>query len=140
MEYCNFIFNSGKKLKCEKVDKIQSKCLRIIENCGTKVERQDEKILCVKYNICTLQQRRDMQLCSIMYRYSRIEDYIDSTITRENLRSEKKINFKCPFTKIVKIRKSPFYRGVDLWNSLKVEHHRAENKKRFKSLLSKTLL
>ena len=31
--------------------------------------------------------------------------------------------------------KQPFsYRGVDIWNSLKVEPHQAENKKRFKQL------
>ena len=51
------------------------------------------------------------------------------------LRSEEKIKFKCPFTKIAQIKKRPFYRGVDLWNSLKVQHHKAENKKRFKNLL-----
>ena len=74
-----------------------------------------------------------------MYRYSRNEKFIDMNVNRENLRSTNKIKFQCPFTKIVKIRKSPFYRGVDLWNSLRVEHHRAENKKRFKSILIQTL-
>ena len=72
-----------------------------------------------------------------MYRLSKVGRYIDHDVHRENLRSENKIKFKCPFTKVAKIRKSPFYRGVDLWNSLKVEHHRAENKKRFKTLLKK---
>ena len=61
--------------------------------------------------------------------------FIDHTMYRENLHSENKVKFHCPFTRISKIRKSPFYRGVDLWNSLKVAHHRAENKKRFKYLL-----
>ena len=91
-------------------------------------------------SICTLCHRRDMQLGSIMYRYSKNEPFIDSTVSQKNLRSENKIKFKCPFIKKTsQIRKSPFYRGVDLWNSLKVEHHRAENKKRFKCLLSQTL-
>ena len=94
--------------------------------------------LCNTYNIETLQCRRDTQLACTMYRLSRNDVYIDHSVHRENLRSESKIKFKYPFTKIVKIRKSPFYRGVDLWNSLKVEHHRAENKKRFKSLLKHT--
>ena len=78
-----------------------------------------------------------MQLGSIMYRYSKNELFIDSTVSRKNLRSENKIKFNSAQTS--KIRKSPLYRGVDLWNSLKVEHHRAENKKRFKCLLSQTL-
>ena len=52
-----------------------------------------------------------------------------------HLRSENKIKFVCPFTRVSKIKNSPFYRGVDLWNTLTVEQHRAENKKKFKNLL-----
>ena len=139
IEYCSFIFNTGKKVKIDKIDKIQSKCLRIIENCNDKLLRKEENILCKEYALTSLQQRRDVQLGCIMYKYSKNVLYIDKTENRENLRSEGKIKFKCPFTKISKIRSSPFYRGVDLWNSLKVEHHRAENKKRFKNLLIPTL-
>ena len=83
----------------------------------------------------SLQNRRDIQLACIMYRLCKFDRYIDHSVNRENLRSENKIKFKCAFTKVSKIRKSPFYRGVDLWNSLKIQHHRAENKKRLKNLL-----
>ena len=69
-----------------------------------------------------------------MYRLSKNERFIDHNTRRENLQSKNKIKFDCLFMRIAKIRKSPFYRGVDLWNSLKVQHHRAENKKRFKHL------
>ena len=44
---------------------------------------------------------------------------MDNWVNRENLRSEKKIKFNCPFTKVVNIRNRPVYRGVDLWNTLK---------------------
>ena len=40
LEYCNIIHNSGKKMKCDKIDNVQSKCIRIIENCYDKVERE----------------------------------------------------------------------------------------------------
>ena len=123
----------------DKIDKIQSKCLRIIENCYSRAFRLEENMLCIKYDICLLEKRRRLQLGSIMYRYSREESFLDTTVHRPNLRSENKVNFTRPFTKVEKIRKSPFYRGVDLWNTLKVEHHRAENKKRFKLLLKQTL-
>ena len=33
LEYCNVLFNSGKKSKLDKIDRVQSKCIRIIENC-----------------------------------------------------------------------------------------------------------
>ena len=135
LEYCNILFNSGKKQKVERVDKIQSKCVRIIENCYDVSKRAKEDVLCKTYNIESLQDRRDIQLACSMYRLSKLDRFIDHTVNRENLRSENKIKFSCPFTKISKIRNSPFYRGVDLWNSLRVQHHRAENKKRFKYLL-----
>ena len=70
--------------------------------------------------------------------YSKNTKFINNTVNRENLRSKGKMKFNCTFTKMVKVRKSPFYRGVDLWSSLRVEHHRAENKKRFTSQLLKT--
>ena len=89
--------------------------------------REKETVLCKTYNLESLQRSRDTQLVCTMYRLSRNDLYVDQNVYRENLRSEQKIKFKCPFTKIARIRKSPFYRGVDLWNSLKVEHHRAEN-------------
>ena len=69
----------------------------------------------------------------------KIDRYVDYTMSRENLRSENKVKFLCPFTRVGKIRKSPIYRGVDLWNSLKVQHYRAENRKRFKYLLKNAL-
>ena len=96
------------------------------------------KILCVKHSCSSIQswgsvlpsivEKRDQNSwgCPLLFLYH--------SVHRENLRSENKIKFKCPFRKIAKIRKSPFYKGVDLWNSLKVQQHRAENKKRFKNV------
>ena len=128
LEYCSMLFNSGKKSKIDKIDKIQSKCIRVIENCHDVSEREQETVICSRYKL----DSRDIQLACTMFRY---DHYIDHTVYRKNLRSENKIKFNCQFTKVAKIRKSPFYRGVELWNSLKVQHHRAENKKRFKQLL-----
>ena len=139
LEYCNFVFNSGKKSKLDKVDRVQSKCIQIIENSHDVQSREKETDLCTMFRIEPLQKRHEIQLACAMYRLSRNDRYIDHDTRRENLRSANKLRFKCPFTKVVKIRKSPFHRGVDLWNSLKVEHHRAEYKERFKTLLKNSL-
>ena len=139
LECCNIVHNSGKKLKCDKIDNIQSKCVRIIENCNIKAHRKQENVLNDEYKLVSLQSRRHMQLACIMYRYSRNQLFTDKYINRGYLRSEGKIKFKCTFSRVAKIRNSLFYRGVDLWNLLKVEHHRAENKKRFIKLLKDTL-
>ena len=114
LEYCNFLFNSGKKSRLDKVDRVQSKCIRIIENCHDVLSRAKELDLCTRFKIESLQKRRDMQLACIMYRLSKNEKFIDHSSRRENLRSENKLKFNCPFTRIAKVRKSPFYRGVDL--------------------------
>ena len=128
LEYCNTLFNSGTKKKLDNIDKIQSRCIRIIENCYDVAKKEKETVLCVMYNIDSLQNRRDIQLACAMFRLSKVDRFIDRSAHRENLRSENKIKCICPFTKIVKIRKSPFYRGVDIWNSMSVEQHRAKNK------------
>ena len=91
--------------------------------------REKETVLCDTYKLDSIQNRIDIQLACTMFRLSKTDLYIDHSIYCENLRSEDKIKFNCPFTRVAKIRKSPFYRGVDLWNSLKVKQHRAENKK-----------
>ena len=83
LEYCNILFNSGKKTKLEKVDKIQSKCVRIIENCYDVTKRANESDLCKLYNIESLQSRRDVQLACTMFRLSKFERYIDPTKSRD---------------------------------------------------------
>ena len=45
LEYCNVLFNSGKKLKVERVDKIKPKCVRIIENCYDVSKQAKESVL-----------------------------------------------------------------------------------------------
>ena len=42
LEYCNILFNNGKKGKLDKIDKIQSKCVRIIENCYDVSKREKD--------------------------------------------------------------------------------------------------
>ena len=135
LEYCNILYNSGKKSKLGKIDKIQTKCIRIIENCHNLLDPEKESIMCTRYNLDSLQNRRDIQLACTMYRLSKREMYVDHNVCRENSRSENKIKFVCPFTRVSKNKNSPFYRGVDLWNTLTVEQHRAESKKKFKNLV-----
>ena len=80
MEYWNIIFNSGSKSKLDKIDKIQLKCIRIIENCHDISSREKENVLCSRYNLDSLQNRRDIQLACIMYRLSKMNRYIDNTV------------------------------------------------------------
>ena len=71
LEYCNILFNSGKKSKLGKIDKIKTKCIRIIENSHNFLDREKESILCTRYNLDSLQNRRHIQLACTMYRLSK---------------------------------------------------------------------
>ena len=85
LEYCNILFNSGKKTKLEKLDKIQTKYIRIIENSYNVADRENESVLRSRYNLDSLQNRRDIQLACTMYRLSKRDLYVDHSILRENL-------------------------------------------------------
>ena len=65
---------------------------------------------------------------ALMYRLSRIDSYIDTTRPKIALSS---INEITPKTNLTKVMKSPYYRGVSLWDSLTEEVQRA-TKVRFK--------
>ena len=90
LEHCNFLLNSGKKCKLDEIDKVQSKCLRIIENCYYTGDRKKENVLCKDYNIDSLQRRRDnIQLACLMNMFSKREYCIDSNVKTSYLHSEK---------------------------------------------------
>ena len=80
MEYCNILFNSDKKSKLDRVDKFQTKCIRIVENCYDVSLRAKESTLCNEYKLHSLQTRRDIQLACTIYRLSEIDCYIDHTV------------------------------------------------------------
>ena len=70
-----------------------------------------ETDLCIKYGLDSLQNRRDVQMACTMYRLSKMDRYVDHTMYRENLRSENKVTFLCPFTRMGNIRKSHSMEG-----------------------------
>ena len=89
------------------------------------------------YNIISLSERRRKHHLSLMYRISTVESYIDVSRPGINLRSRNKIKFAVPATRLTKVIKSPFYRGVSLWDRLSIEVQRATTKVRFKQLIAK---
>ena len=112
LKYCNVIHNSGKKLKCNKIDKFNlNVCKCILEYCYDRDSRKDEDKLCKKYVLDSSQSPRDTQLACTVYRYiayiyiyiyiyiySRKNDLIEHAVKRENLRSEESLRFKRPLT------------------------------------------
>ena len=92
--------------------------MRLVEYCPVKENRKDINILLSSYNLDALENRRKRNIVNLMYDQSRENANIRDNSCTINLRSSKKIKMKSQFTRLTKVQKSPYYRGLDLWNLL----------------------
>ena len=123
---------SGTQAKIEKIERIQDKIVRTIAYKWKSDAREDIDILRVKYNIESLITRRKRSLLKIMYKQSLDEINIDNYRPDRILCSRNKVKLKSSFTRITKIQRSQFYRGVRLWNELPLDLQRERNIEKFK--------
>ena len=72
-----------------------------------------------------------------MFNESHNDDNIDYYRPERVLRSEDKVKIKSKFTRITKVQKSPFYRGVGLWNDLPMALQHKQSKPLFKKAINK---
>ena len=56
------------------------------------------------------------------------------------LNQQSKVKMISDFTKLTKIQRSPYYRGLKLWNSLPGNVQKEESKSKFKFKLSKCIV
>ena len=130
------MIDSGTQCKIEKLERIQDRIMRTIEYVYDVDKRENIDILKVRYNIENLGVRRKRNLLKIMFNQSQNVENIDSYRPDRTLRSCDKIKLKCNFTRITKIQKSPFYRGVSLWDSLPKELQKEQSRKTFKNIIN----
>ena len=89
------------------------------------------------FNVEPLKKRRKRNILNIMYDQSRNKEYLLIGTSHINLRSTKKVKMKSAFTKLTKVLKSPFYRGLELWNQLPIELQNEPSKVKFKNVIKK---
>ena len=130
MEYADFLIDSCTKATTEKLDRIQRRAVRIIDQARHRECTYDD--LLRLYDIETLVKRRKKHHLSVMYRHS--QDHTNLNDYRPNiaLRSNLKVRFKDNFTQLTKVQKSPYNRGVSLWDRLPAGVQRATTKVKFK--------
>ena len=116
------------------LDKLQDRAVKLIRN-GNHRDLSAQATEMMR-NITPLKERRKKHHLSLMYRLSRIEAYLENKQPEINLRSQHKIEFSIPATKLTKVLKSPFYRGVSLLDRLSLEVQRDPTKVRFKQLIT----
>ena len=134
MEYGDFLVDSCNKNKTEQLARIQKRAVKIIDQARHKDLSYNE--LFNLYNIEDLGMRRKKHHLSVMFRQSRDKDNLESYRPDIDLRSNSKVRFKSKITKLTKVQKSPYYRGITLWDRLPVAVQRATTKVKFKRDLS----
>ena len=134
LDYADFLVESAPMKEIRLLDKLQVRAVRLIRY-GNHRDVSDREIE-IRYNITSLSERRKKHHLSLKYRLSRIESYLENKRPEITLRSRNKIKFSVPVTKLTRVLKSPFYRGVTLWDRLSLEVQRATTKVRFKQLIT----
>ena len=134
-DYGSFLMNSASQNSISKLDKYQNRALRLIEY-KPKHQRAEYMVnLMTEYRIPSIRQRRGEQLLAFMYSISRNPEYTDKRRPLMTLRSSAKIKFKEKLTIKTLVQKSPYNRGVLLWNTLTEEQHHINTLKLFKKAI-----
>ena len=132
MDYGDFLIDSGHSAKVEKLERLQEHIVRLIEYRPAKENREDINILLSRYNLDSLKTRRKKNLLCLMYDQSRDHVNVQEQTCTIKLRSSNKIKLKSRFTRLTKVQKSPYYRGLALWNTLPVTLQTEPSKLKFK--------
>ena len=135
MEYADFLVDSCNKNKTDQLARIQKRAVKIIDRARHKDLSYNE--LLNMYDIEDLGVRRKKHHLSVMFRQSHDTNNLDSYRPETNLRSNLKIRFKNKITKLTKVQRSPYYRGITLWDRLPVAVQKATTKVKFKCDLSR---
>ena len=140
LEYVDFIIESSSQEMVKKLDVFQRKALRRIEYCLIPEEKKSYEVLESKYKIEKLAIRRKRSLLRVMYINSKDINNIKNRTHDINLRSTKKVKMKEDFSGLTKLHRSPYYRGIKLWESLPETVQHAETKIIFKNEVKKNII
>ena len=135
MEYADFLIDSCNKRVTDRLVRIQKRAVKIIDQARHKECTYEE--LLVHYNIEDLVLRRKRHHLSVMFRQSHDYQNLDTHTPDTDLRSNRKIRFRHKVTQLTKVQKSPYYRGISLWDRLPATVQRATTKVKFKRELSR---
>ena len=98
--------------------------------------RENMETLYVKHNIEKLYKRRQRNLLKIMFDQRNVDENIEYYRPDRILRSKNNVKLKSNFTRITKIQRSPYHRGINLWDKLPRSIQCEKDKKRFKKAVN----
>ena len=92
------------------------------------------------YRIEDMKTRRKRNLLRLMYIQSKCDANLCAKKKHIQLHSDVKIKMKSDFTRLTKIQRSPYYRGLGLWNALPEHVQKEPNKYKFKSAVKSLII
>ena len=134
LDYADFLVDSGGVSFIGKLDKIQKRCLLIIDCKLHPGASADE--LCQVYNHSSLEDRCKKHLLAVMYLHAQKNFNLESQRPKIQLKNRGKIKFKVPYTTLTKVQNSPYYRGAKLWERLPEGVQKATTKVKFITMIS----
>ena len=114
-DYAGFILIACNKSKKSDLQPIQNDALRFCSK-NKRSDRISLVELHKKANLASLEQRRCIQLLTLMYKMSKNES--NRKIHIRNTRQQNKFEFKQDTRIGTKYQNSPFYKGCKLWDKL----------------------
>ena len=133
LEYCSFYTGSAHSGELLKIQRLQNQALRVCLRRGVRsISVVDLHKEC---GIELLARRRKLQLLQLMWKKAQNGEAIEQGNVRT--RGDLKIRFKKRRAKSSFYQKSPYYRGVSLWDTLKSDVQKLPTKRRFKHAIDK---
>ena len=115
MDYAAFLLNSCNVSDRNDLQVLQNDCLRTCYN----VYRRDRISLAVLHrdaNLLSLDQRRKIQLLTLMYKHKL--NFDTEHVFRRATRRAERYKFEVERYNVVKYKNSPYYKEAELWDSL----------------------
>ena len=133
IEYCSFYVGGGHVAELQKLQRMQNQALRVC--CKKRVRDVSIEQLHRISKVETLDRRRKLQLLAIMWKKAHGGQAIEQANIRT--RGDLKIRFAKRRAKQSFYQKSPYYRGVTLWDNLDKDVQKLPTKEKFKAAIRK---
>ena len=135
-DYGDFTVDSGTKVVVDRLDRLHTRALRCIEYRLDLNSRMNINDLYHRYNLESLETGRKRNLLKILFIERKSELNIDVYRPQRVLRSTSNVKMKHKFTRLTKVLRSTYYRGLELWDQLPAELQNIDNKLTFKEKIN----
>ena len=136
VEYVSFMLCLNTARDVEKLQKLQNRCLRLCLDINRPIDMSVERLHDTA-RVDTLDVRRDIHLLNIMFLLKRNKSFCKES--KRITRAADRYIFETRIVHMEVYAKSPYLKGVSLWNSLSKDTQLIIDRHRFKNSIKKEL-